>query len=116
MTILIDQNLSRKILMGLQNCLIRTAKQEGWSVLQNGDLLRVAEDRGFDILLTADQNLWYQQNNASRKISLVVLSTNHLKRIRKNQKLVLDALNRARPGSFEIVHIPFRLQVSDDSN
>lgn len=49
----------------------------GWLRLENGDLLDAAERAGFDVLVTCDQNLRYQQNFTERKIAVVILSTNH---------------------------------------
>ena len=51
------------------------AKERGWDRLSNGDLLTQAERAGFDVLLTADKNMRYQQNLAGRRIALIVLST-----------------------------------------
>jgi len=45
--------------------------------LSNGDLLAAAESAGFDVLLTTDLNLRYQQNLATRRIAIVALTTNH---------------------------------------
>jgi len=52
---------------------VTTTWQRGWSLLANGDLLTAAEDAGFDLLVTTDQNLRYQQNLAGRRISILVL-------------------------------------------
>jgi len=52
---------------------LRTAAQQGWDTLKNGELLAVAEADGFDVLLTTDKNMRYQQNLAGRKIAVVVL-------------------------------------------
>src|ERR1700719_1690697 len=57
MFVLFDQNTPVAIAKSLPGHLVKTARQQGWDTLANGDLLRVAEEAGFDILLTADQNL-----------------------------------------------------------
>jgi hypothetical protein len=49
----------------------------GWRRLENGALLDAAEKAGFDVLVTCDQNLRYQQNFTDRKVAVVILSTNH---------------------------------------
>ena len=49
----------------------------GWDRVANGMLLTAAEEAGFSILLSADQNIWHQNRMAGRKIALVVLGTNH---------------------------------------
>ncbi len=80
---------------------IRTAREMGWHELENGDLLKQAETSGFDVLLTGDKNLSYQQNLSSRTIALVVLETTRWKVLREQTDLVAAALGRAKPGSFE---------------
>ena len=82
---------------------VRTARSMRWHDLENGDLLRAAEQGGFEVLVTADQNLSYQQNLTGRKLSLVVLSTNDWSIIRKAPELVKHAVNGATPGSFNVV-------------
>ncbi len=67
----------RKLLPG-HEC--KTAKFCGWGGFTNGDLLRVAEAK-FDFFITSDQNLRYQQNPAGRKLAILELSTNDLRRI-----------------------------------
>jgi hypothetical protein len=52
---------------------VTTAYEEGWSNLSNGDLLKSAEDKGYQILVTTDRNLRYQQNLSDRQIAIVVL-------------------------------------------
>ena len=65
----------------------RTAKQCGWSAIKNGDLLRLAEGQ-FDLFITSDQNLRYQQNLAGRRIAILELSTNKLHRIQAAGPLI----------------------------
>ena len=64
---------------GVARCLeshdVVKAKDRGWDTLINGDLLSVAEEAGFEVLLTADKNMRYQQNLEGRRIALVVIST-----------------------------------------
>jgi hypothetical protein len=52
---------------------VQTTAQRGWDKLKNGELLKAAEDAGFDVLLTPDKNIRYQQNLAIRRVALVVL-------------------------------------------
>jgi hypothetical protein len=62
MRVLFDQGTPTALADFLAGHFIRTTRQEGWETLSNGDLLRAAEDAGFDVLLTTDNNLAYQQN------------------------------------------------------
>ncbi|MGH9560185.1 MAG: hypothetical protein ACRD3S_01920, partial [Terracidiphilus sp.] len=55
---------------------VRTTLQEGWDRLVNGELLKAAERGGFDVLLTTDNSLAYQQNLKGSKIAIVVISRN----------------------------------------
>jgi hypothetical protein len=60
---------------------VSTAYELGWATLKNGELLAAAENNGFDVLVTTDTNLQYQQNLTQRKIAIVVLSTTSWPRI-----------------------------------
>jgi hypothetical protein len=79
---------------------IATAYELGWSTLKNGDLLRCAEEHGFEALVTTDTNLRYQQNLASRKIAVVVLTTTSWPRIRVAGDLIAAAVSSATIGSY----------------
>ena len=86
---------------------VRLASEQGWDRLQNGDLLHAAEVAGFDLLLTTDKNMPYQQNLAGRKIAVVTLSRQNWPQLRPHVQLVLYAVMTAKPGSFTAVEIPF---------
>jgi hypothetical protein len=75
MLILFDHVTPRGIARFLPGHPVTKAKERGWDTLTNGDLLAAAERAGFDVLLTADKNMRYQQNLTGRRIALVVLST-----------------------------------------
>jgi hypothetical protein len=77
-----------------------------WDELKNGLLLQAAEEQNFDVLITADQNIYYQQNNSKRAIALVVLSTNDWTRLAKHIDLIAAAILRSKRGSFELVRLP----------
>ena len=91
----------------LEGHTVRTAAQEGWDRLRNGDLLTAAEEAGFDLLLTTDKNMRYQQNLAGRGIAIVVLSQQQWPRLRLHIQRVIEAVNAATPGSYAEVAIPF---------
>jgi hypothetical protein len=75
MRILFDHVTPRGIARSLVSHTVTKAKDRGWDTLTNGDLLAEAERAGFEVLLTADKNMRYQQNLTGRRIPLVVLST-----------------------------------------
>ena len=74
--------------------------------MSNGDLLAAADEAGFDILVTADKNMRYQQNLGHRKITLVVLSTPQWPIVRLHLEKIVQAIDAALPGSYLEVEIP----------
>ena len=107
MLIIFDQATPVPIRPYLEGHTVRTAAQQGWDKLRNGDLLTAAEEAGFDILLTTDKNMRYQQNLADRKIALVVLGQQQWPRLRPHIQRVIAAVNAATLGSFAEVDIPY---------
>jgi hypothetical protein len=73
MQILFDQATPVPSRSFLKGHTVRTAAQQGWSRLTNGELLASAEAAGFEVLLTTDKNIRYQQNLSGRKIAIVVI-------------------------------------------
>jgi hypothetical protein len=73
--ILFDQNVPRKLRRHLRGHYVITAGEGGWAASTNGDLLRLTEDAGFDLLISSDQNIAYQQNLAGRRIALIILNS-----------------------------------------
>jgi hypothetical protein len=108
MLILFDQATPGPMRSYLKGHVVRTASQQGWDRLRNGDLLNVAEEAGFAMLLTTDKNMRYQQNLAGRRIAILVLSQQDWGLLRPHVQLVVDAVNAATPGGFTEVEIPFR--------
>ena len=70
--------------------------------------MRVAEDAGFELLLTTDNNLTYQQNLKGRKIAIVVLSRNRWRSVERMIPEIVDAVEHASPGSYTLIDIPMR--------
>jgi hypothetical protein len=85
---------------------VTEARSRGWDQLENGDLLSAAEAAGFDILLTTDKNLRYQQNLTGRKIAIVALGKGRWTLIEPHVSRVCAAVDAATPGSFTEVEIP----------
>ena len=75
-------------------------------MLKNGELLEVAEREGYDVLVTTDSSLKYQQNLSGRRLAIVVLSSTSWPRIRKVVDLVVQAVGAAEPGRYNEVEIP----------
>lgn len=74
----------------------------------NGDLIAAAEAEGFDLLLTTDKNMRYQQNLTGRKIAFVVLGNQQWPTLRRYVDRVVAAVDAATPGSYSEVEIPFQ--------
>jgi hypothetical protein len=104
--ILLDQNAP----FGLRRLLTRhdvaTAAGLGWSTIQNGDLIRAAEEAGFAVLITCDRNIRHQQNLVGRQLALIELTTNQWVTIRDNFANVLSVVETARPGSYATIRLP----------
>jgi len=107
MRILFDQSVPVPLRQYLVGHTVRTAAEEGWDRLANGDLLSVAEKAGFDLLLTTDRNMQYQQNLTGHKIAVIILSLQQWPKLRLHAQLVDEAIHAAIPGSFSEVEIPF---------
>lgn len=108
MRILFDQGTPLAIRKALQDHSVRTANEQGWSTLLNGELLRVAEEAGFDVLLTTDTSLPQQQNLQGRKLAVVILSKNRWLLIKPRLAEIAAAVNAVRPGTYSVVEIPDR--------
>ena len=74
--------------------------------MENGELLTLAEAAGFEVLVTTDKNLGYQQNLAGRKIAIVVLGLGRWSVMKRHVAQIVAAVNAATPGSFAEVEIP----------
>ena len=70
--------------------------------------MKAAEEAGFDVLLTTDTNLPYQQNLEGRKLAIVILSKNRWSLVRPMMQQIANAVNSARPGTCTLVDIPER--------
>jgi hypothetical protein len=97
---LFDQNVPRPLARFLTHHQVVRAAELNWSELRNGDLLRAAEEAGFDLLVTADRNLSYQQNLKDRKLMIVVLPSGQWPEIEPHVSLIVAAIDNSEPGGF----------------
>jgi len=108
MLILFDNGTPRTLARFLiDHHMITEARARGWEELENGELLEEAEAAGFEVLVTTDKNLSYQQNLKGRKIAIVVLGQGRWSLIKHDVAQVIAAVNVATPGSFAEVDIPY---------
>ncbi len=103
MKVLLDENLDHRLRKPLGSHDVFTASYLGWYGLKNGQLLRAAEDDGFDVLLTGDQTLPQKQNLTGRRLAIIVLSSVEWRIINKYLAEILAAVDRAVPGTFQAV-------------
>jgi hypothetical protein len=89
----------RKFARALTDHDVRTVQEVGWASLTNGALLQRAE-QDFDVFLTADKNLKYQQNLKGPRIAIVELSTNKRRAVEARLDLIRDTVARLKPGDF----------------
>jgi hypothetical protein len=108
MRILLDHNTPAPLRYWLIGHQVETVYERGWAELTNGDLLRMADEAGFDVMITTDQGIRYQQSLARRRLALVVINTNNWPRIRKSTSVVVDAISEIPPGSFVEIEIPLQ--------
>jgi hypothetical protein len=106
MRVLLDTGVPRAIASALHGHTVRESRELGWDELKNGDLLDAAEAAGFEVFVTTDKNIRYQQNLSKRKISIVVLGKGRWRLIRPILSKVVAAVNAATPSSFTEVVIP----------
>ena len=106
MKLLFDQGTPAPLRKALGAHIVETANERGWSELQNGDLIAAAEAAGFEVFVTTDRNLKYQQNLTGRHLAIVVLLTTSWPRIRQALPVVVEAIDAATTGTYREVSIP----------
>jgi hypothetical protein len=102
--VLLDENMPHQLRPHLSALDVSTAVYVGFGGFQNGELLRAAEDAGFDVLLTGDLSIEHQQNLAGRKIAIVSLSANNWRIVRNHIPSIAAAIATSQPGSFSRVN------------
>jgi hypothetical protein len=105
MRILFDNGTPRGVASALVGHVVEEARLHGWDTLRNGELLDAAEAAGFELFLTTDRNIRYQQNLTSRRIAIVVLGKGRWRLIKVRLPEIAAAVHAATPGSFTEVEI-----------
>ena len=100
MRILFDQGTPVPLRKHIDAHQVETTFERGWSSQRNGELLSLAEENGFDVLVTTDQNLKYQQNLKIRRISIVVITTMSWPRIQRSLPKIIHAIESVTMGSY----------------
>ena len=105
MKILFDANTPAPLAWFLRGHEVVRADELGWQGLENGALLDAAEQAGFDLLLTCDQNVRYQQNLAGRKLAVVILTSNHWPTLRRVAARIATAVDFVQTGQIVRVDV-----------
>lgn len=106
MRVLFDQGTPLPLRTHLTTHDVESAFDRGWSRLSNGELIREAENAGFDVMVTTDQNLKYQQDLETRKIGIVVLLSTSWPRIQRILPQINEALDKMGVGGYVEVEVP----------
>jgi hypothetical protein len=108
MKILFDNGTPNPIARSLIGHEVTFARRIGWHELENGQLIQQAEEAGYEVLLSTDKNIRYQQTLTGRKIALVVLGNSRWPIVQLHLDEIVAAVNGCSPGSYTEVEIPFR--------
>jgi len=105
--IVFDKNVPVGVRRFLSRHDVRSFSEMQWHPqLENGDLLDAAEAAGFDVMVTSDQNITYQQNLKGRKLALVVLGSNIWPVVRDHGAAIAAKVDAAMPGSHDFIEMP----------
>lgn len=105
MKILLDECVPWPMHRLLSNHSCTSVQAQGWSGIRNGDLLELAEAE-FDLFITSDQNIRYQQNLVGRRIAILEFSTNDLRRLLAARSLIEAAIGEMQSSEFKQLSIP----------
>ena len=106
MRVLFDNGTPRGVAAALADHIVEEARSRGWDALTNGELLDAAEAAGFDVFVTTDRGIPYQQNMTTRRIAIVVLDKTRWRLIKARLPRIAAAVAAAMPGSVVEVEIP----------
>jgi hypothetical protein len=105
--ILFDKNVPVGVRRFLSGHDVRTFVEMQWHPqLENGEILKAGEASGFDVMVTSDQNIRYQQNLTGRKLALVVLGSNIWPIVRDHGAMITAKVDAARAGSYDFIEMP----------
>lgn len=105
MRILFDQGTPRPLRNFLPEHTVDTPAPRGWAALNNGELLDMAEHEGYEVLVTTDQSMRYQQNLDGRRLAVIVLRSGSWPYDPSTIEEIRDAVDMAQPGEFQEVQI-----------
>lgn len=103
--IILDENLAGRFRTHLSEFDVVTVRYQGWCGIKNGDLIRLI-DGNFDILITGDKNLRYQQNNTARKIAIIEVPSTQLKALLRVRCEIVRVIRTISPGEYVKILLP----------
>jgi predicted nuclease of predicted toxin-antitoxin system len=101
MKILFDQGTPVPLRDYLEGHSVNTVYEQGWANLENNQLLQVAEEEGYDLLITTDQNLQYQQDLRGRKLAILVLLSTSWPRLQRHAQGIRQAVETMQTGEYK---------------
>ncbi len=108
MRILFDNGTPRQLARQLFDHVVEEARERGWDTLSNGELLDRAEEAVFEVLITTDQDIQYQQNMSNRRLVVIVLMNTAWPLISKRVEAIRNALENVQPGEAREIHVLIR--------
>jgi hypothetical protein len=108
MRVLLDNCTPRGVASALRGHTVKECRSQGWDRLKNGELLDAAEAAGFEVFLTADQSVRYQQNLGRRTIAIVALGSSIWEFLQPHLDRIRTAVETAKPGSLSEISISER--------
>ena len=108
MKLLFDQGTPAPLRGRLLTHSVDTLAEKGWSDKGNGELLDLAEQEGYAVLVSTDQNLRYQQNLAERQVGVVVLLSTNWREVRLRTREIAGAIAAVGPGA--VIEVPIRVE------
>ncbi len=106
MKILLDVCTPVQVRNALAGHDVYTAVQLGWGELENGELLRIAEEAGFELIIVCDKNLRHQQNLSARRIAVLVLWTNHRPTLEQHFEFIRHQAENVQSGEYRETEQP----------
>ena len=105
MKILFDHGTPAPLRDHLRDHSIDRSAEKGWELLENGELIRKAEEEGYEVIVTTDQSMRYQQNLTGRGLAIVVLLSTAWPRVQRRTQEIRTAIEDAAPGEWREVAI-----------
>jgi hypothetical protein len=106
MRILLDENIPEGLRTQLPGHEVKSVHEMGWDGIVNGTLLALADEAAFEVLITGDLNIRYQNNLSPRRIAIVAISTTHWPTVRANLSALRNAVVNVPPGTYRSVRLP----------